>query len=339
MKKVLILGVNGFIGHHLAKKILTTTDWEVYGMDIRQDRLDEVIHHERMHFKQGDITIDKDWIEDHIQKCEVIIPLVAIATPSTYVKQPLRVFELDFEANIPIIRWTAQYKKHLIFPSTSEVYGLCEDEEFDPIHSNLVYGAIHKTRWIYACSKQLLDRVIWGYGMEGLQFTLFRPFNWIGVGLDSIHTTEEGSSRVLSQFFGHITRGENITLVDGGNQKRTFTDIHDGIMALMHIIENKNGIANGKIYNIGNPANNYSILELAKIMVATAQKYPEYKQNAEKVQFINANAESYYGEGYQDVQNRVPNILNTCEELGWQPTTSLKDSLNLIFALSTNFIN
>lgn len=331
MKKILILGVNGFIGHHLAKKILTTTDWEVYGMDIRQDRLQEFVDHECMHFREGDITIDKDWIEDHIQKCDVVIPLVAIAIPSIYVKQPLRVFELDFEANIPIIRWTAKYKKHLIFPSTSEVYGLCEDEEFDSVHSNFVYGAIHKTRWIYACSKQLLDRVIWGYGMEGLQFTLFRPFNWIGVGLDSIHMAEEGSSRVLSQFLGHIMRGENITLVDGGKQKRTFTDIHDGIMALMHIIENKNGIADGKIYNIGNPANNYSILELAKSMVSTALKYPEYKKNAEKVQFLNVNSESYYGAGYQDIKNRTPKILDTCQELGWQPTTSLTESLKFIF--------
>ena len=319
------------MGITLPKKILTTTDWEVYGMDIRLDRLHTLINHKRMHFQQGDITIDKTWIEEHIQLCDVVIPLVAIATPSSYVKQPLRVFELDFEANLPIISWTAQYKKHLIFPSSSEVYGLCEDEEFDTIHSNFVYGAIHKTRWIYACSKQLLDRVIWGYGMEGLQFTLFRPFNWIGVGLDSIHTTEEGSSRVLSQFFGHILRGETITLVDGGNQKRTFTYIHDGIAALMHMIENKHGIANGKIYNIGNPANNYSIRELAKMMIVTAINYPEYQENAQKVQFTDANAESYYGEGYQDMQNRIPKILNTCQELGWQPTISLEASLKFIF--------
>src|SRR5260364_395703 len=99
-------------------------------------------------------------------------------------------------------------------------------------------------RWIYAASKQLMDRVIWGYGMqEGLNFTLFRPFNWIGPGLDSINTPKEGSSRVVSQFLGQIVRGEPIHLVDGGYQKRAFTDIDDGIDALMRIIENPNGIA------------------------------------------------------------------------------------------------
>jgi nucleoside-diphosphate-sugar epimerase len=93
---------------------------------------------------------------------------------------------------------------------------MCEDAEFDPAQSNLVYGPINKPRWIYACSKQLMDRVIWGYGMEGLRFTLFRPFNWIGPGLDSIYTPKEGSSRVVTQFLGHIVRGEPINLVDGG---------------------------------------------------------------------------------------------------------------------------
>src|SRR5258705_3970366 len=111
MKKVLILGVNGFIGHHLSKRILETTDWHVYGMDMMSDRITDLLENEsykaRMHFFEGDITINKEWVEYHVKKCDVILPLVAIATPSTYVKQPLRVFELDFEANLPIVRSAA----------------------------------------------------------------------------------------------------------------------------------------------------------------------------------------------------------------------------------------
>ncbi len=203
MKKVLILGVNGFIGHHLSNRILATTDWEVYGMDMNTERITDLLDQPRFHFFEGDITINKEWIEYHVRKCDVILPLVAIATPSTYVKEPLRVFELDFEANLPIVRAAVKYNKHLVFPSTSEVYGMCHDEEFDPENSELICGPINKPRWIYSCSKQLMDRVIWAYGMqEGLNFTLFRPFNWIGSGLDSIHTPKEGSSRVVTQFLG-----------------------------------------------------------------------------------------------------------------------------------------
>ncbi|VVD85133.1 bifunctional UDP-4-keto-pentose/UDP-xylose synthase [Pandoraea horticolens] len=332
MKKVLILGVNGFIGHHLSKRILETTDWEVYGMDMLTDRLGDLINHERMHFFEGDITINKEWVEYHIRKCDVILPLVAIATPATYVKAPLRVFELDFEANLPIVRSAVKYGKHLVFPSTSEVYGMCTDGEFDPENSPLIYGPINKPRWIYACSKQLMDRVIWGYGMqEGLNFSLFRPFNWIGAGLDSIYTPKEGSSRVVTQFLGHIARGENISLVDGGNQKRAFTDIDDGIDALVRIIDNKNNIASGKIYNIGNPTNNFSVRELANMMLKLAAEYPEYAETAKKVQLVETSSGAYYGNGYQDVQNRVPKIENTMQELGWAPTTSMDDALRKIF--------
>jgi nucleoside-diphosphate-sugar epimerase len=335
MKKVLILGINGFIGHHLSKRILETTDWEVYGMDMQSNRISEVLdnpaYQKRMHFFEGDITINKEWVEYHVKKCDVILPLVAIATPSTYVKEPLRVFELDFEANLPIVRSAAKYKKHLIFPSTSEVYGMCEDQQFDPAASNLVYGPINKPRWIYACAKQLMDRVIWGYGMEGLNFTLFRPFNWIGAGLDSIHTPKEGSSRVVTQFFGHIVRGENISLVDGGEQKRAFTYIDDGIDALMKIIANQNGIASGKIYNVGNPVNNFSIRALATMMLELAAHYPEYADTAKNVSLLETTSGTYYGNGYQDVQNRVPDIVNTCEELHWQPRVNMADTLRNIF--------
>jgi nucleoside-diphosphate-sugar epimerase len=335
MKKVLILGVNGFIGHHLSKRILETTDWEVYGMDMHTDRITALLenpaYRSRMQFYEGDITINKEWIEYHVKKCDVILPLVAIATPSTYVKQPLRVFELDFEANLPIVRSAAKYGKHLVFPSTSEVYGMCHDDEFDPERSELVCGPINKPRWIYSNAKQLMDRVIWGYGMEGLNFTLFRPFNWIGAGLDSIHTAKEGSSRVVTQFFGHIVRGEAISLVDGGAQKRAFTYIDDGIDALVRIIANAGGVASGKIYNIGNPANNYSIRELAHMMLALAADYPEYAEAARRVEIVETTSGAYYGKGYQDVRNRVPKITNTCEELGWTPTTNMADALRRIF--------
>lgn len=332
MKKVLILGVNGFIGHHLSKRIIQTTDWQVFGMDMNSDRVSDLLDNPRFHFFEGDITINKEWIEYHVKKCDVVLPLVAIATPALYVKEPLRVFELDFEANLPIVRSCVKWKKRIVFPSTSEVYGMCQDDEFDPYKSELVYGPIDKQRWIYACSKQLLDRVIWAYGSQGdLDFTLFRPFNWIGAGLDNLYTAKEGSSRVVTQFFGHIVRGEPIKLVDGGVQRRTFTYIDDGIDALMKIIENKDGIASGKIYNIGNKNNNYSVRELAEMMIKLALTYPEYRDSAQMVKILETAADSYYGQGYQDVQKRKPNTDNTSHDLAWTPQITLENALKEIY--------
>jgi nucleoside-diphosphate-sugar epimerase len=332
VKKLCILGVNGFIGHHLSNRILADTEWEVYGMDMSSDRIGDLMGNPRFHFFEGDITINREWIEYHIRKCDAILPLVAIATPATYVREPLKVFELDFEANLPIVRSCVKYGKRVLFPSTSEVYGMCADGEFDPYQSNLVLGPIDKQRWIYSCSKQLMDRVIFAYGSMGqLDFTLFRPFNWIGAGLDSIHTAKEGSSRVITQFLGHIVRGEPIQLVDGGAQKRAFTYIDDGIAALMKIIENRDGVAGGRIYNIGNPKNNYSVRELAGMMLDLAKTYPEYRKNAAKVRLVDTSASKYYGKGYQDVQNRVPKIDNTMKDLGWRPKVDMKTALKHIF--------
>ena len=332
MKRILILGVNGFIGHHLSKRIIADTSWEVYGMDVQADRIEDLMAEPRFHFFEGDITINREWIEYHVRKCDTVLPLVAIATPATYVKEPLRVFELDFEANLPIVRSCVKHKKRLIFPSTSEVYGMCGDAAFDPESSHLVYGPINKPRWIYAAAKQLMDRVIWGYGMEQhLDFTLFRPFNWIGSGLDSMNTAKEGSSRVITQFFGHIVRGEPIKLVDGGSQKRAFTYIDDGIDALMKIIDNPGRIASGKIFNIGNPRNHFSVKELARMMVDLALTYPEYRDSAKKVKLVSTTATAYYGKGYQDVQDRVPKITNTTRELQWRPKVAMKEALRRIF--------
>ena len=331
MKNVLILGVNGFIGHHLSKYILAHTDWQIYGMDLQSDRVSTLMTNPRFHFVEGDITINKEWVEYQVRKCDVILPLVAIATPATYVSAPLKVFELDFEANLPIIRHCVKYGKRVVFPSTSEVYGASRDQAFDPATSQLVLGPIHEQRWIYSCVKQLLDRVIWAYGQQGLQFTLFRPFNWVGSGLDSIDTPKEGSSRVLTQFLGHIVRGESIKLVDGGRQTRAFTYVDDAVECLTTIIDNPGGIADGKIYNIGNPDNLYSIRELAEMMLEIARARPEYAPTARLTTLVEVSAMQYYGKGYADIPARLPSIANTTAELGWTPKTDMRTALHAIF--------
>jgi nucleoside-diphosphate-sugar epimerase len=332
MKNVLILGVNGFIGHHLSTRILATTEWRVSGMDMYSDRIAPLLDNSRLEFFEGDITINREWIEYHVKKADVVLPLVAIATPAIYVREPLRVFELDFEANLVIIRLCVKHGKRVLFPSTSEVYGMCHDKEFDPETSDLVYGPIEKPRWIYACSKQLLDRVIHAYGLRNeLDYTLFRPFNWIGSGLDNMHAAKEGSSRVITQFLGHIVRGEDMRLVDGGLQRRCFTGVSDGIDALMKMIDNANGCASRKIFNVGNPANNLTVRELAQEMLRIAATYSEYRTNAAKVKLVDTTADAYYGKGYQDVEYRTPKIDNTKADLSWEPRVSMQDALRQIF--------
>ncbi|MBY0462422.1 MAG: bifunctional UDP-4-keto-pentose/UDP-xylose synthase [Alphaproteobacteria bacterium] len=327
-KKILILGVNGFIGSALTETILKEKDWQIFGMDMASDKIEESLGHPRFNFVEGDITINKEWIEYHIKKCDVVLPLVAIATPSLYVSDPLRVFELDFEANLEIVRKCVHYKKRVIFPSTSEVYGMSEDDEFNEEASNLVLGPIHKQRWIYSCSKQLLDRVIYAYGIHNnLDYTLFRPFNWVGPKLDNIFSAKEGSSRVVTQFIADILHKGEIKLVDGGKQRRSFTDIDDGIAALIKIIDNKDGIASSRIFNIGNPNNDVSIKELAELLIRLVKEYPAYKAIAEKVKVTDVTSSAHYGTHYQDISRRVPSIKNATNILGWEPKVNLEVAL------------
>ena len=326
--KILIVGVNGFIGNALTEKILKTTDWETFGMDLGSDRIKHILQNPRFHFVEGDVSINREWIEYHVKKCDVVLPLVAIATPISYVQDPLRVFELDFEENLKIVRACVKYKKRVIFPSTSEVYGMCADREFDEDTSPLVMGPIQMQRWIYACSKQLMDRVIWAYGVkEGLQFTLIRPFNWIGPKLDSLYTPKEGSSRVLTQFISNLVKGEPIRLVNGGHQKRAFTYLDDGIDCLMKIIENKKRACDGQIFNIGNPGNEISVRALAEKLRKMYAAHPLCK-NRKKISPIKVvDEKEYYGKGYQDIQVRYPSIRKAKKILGWTPKVDLDTSL------------
>jgi nucleoside-diphosphate-sugar epimerase len=331
--KILILGANGFIGSNLSESILANRDWDIYAMDIGSDKLAKCLSSPRFHFVEGDITINKEWVEYNVKKCDVVLPLVAIANPATYVRDPLSVFELDFEANLEIVRHCVKYKKRLVFPSTSEVYGMSTESPYDEEESNFVTGPVKKERWIYSSSKQLMDRVIYAYGgHRGLNFTLFRPFNWFGPGLDNVWETKEGSSRVATQFLSNIFHGREIVLVGGGAQRRCFLYIDDAIDAMLKIIENKDGKANGRIFNIGHPGNDVSIAELAEAMLEVMSEFKGYEKIRDKIKIRIEDGEKYFGTGYQDLVARVPKIDNAKKLLGWTPTTDLKTAIRKTIA-------
>jgi len=328
--RVLILGVNGFIGNALTERLLAAGTYEIHGMDLNVEAISRFLDHPDFYFHEGDISIQRDWIEYHVKKCDVILPLVAIATPIEYTRNPLRVFELDFEENLRIVRYCVKYNKRVIFPSTSEVYGMCDDESFDEDKSRLILGPISKQRWIYSCSKQLLDRVIWAYGMSrNLRFTLFRPFNWLGPRLDTLDSARIGSSRAITQLILNLVEGTPIQLVDGGSQKRCFTDVSEGIECLFRLIENEAGNCDGEIVNIGNPHNEASILELANILLEEFDKHPLRGEFPAFAGMHAIESHRYYGDGYQDVQHRRPSIKNAGRLVDWEPKIMLRESVSV----------
>jgi nucleoside-diphosphate-sugar epimerase len=326
-QRVCILGANGFIGSHLSLA-LVRKGHKVIGLDLHKYRLTSLLNDNRFSFYQRDFRAIDTSLKKILKSCDLIIPLVAIATPKTYVTDPIGVFELDFEANLPYVRYCVDNGVRLLFPSTSEVYGLTDEELFEEKTTRFTYGPIQNERWIYACCKQLLDRIIFAYGeRDNLNYTIFRPFNWIGPGIDKI-SDEEGISRLVSQLLSDVIFRKQITLVDGGLQKRSFTDIRDGIEALVRIVEEPE-VTNRKIYNIGNPANECSVLEFSKMLLGSIEaRFPHFQSAA--VKLIGTTGLEFYGKGYQDVSRRVPNITAANIDLDWKPVYPVIDSIKEI---------
>jgi UDP-4-amino-4-deoxy-L-arabinose formyltransferase/UDP-glucuronic acid dehydrogenase (UDP-4-keto-hexauronic acid decarboxylating) len=174
----------------------------------------------------------------------------------------------------------------------------------------------------------MLDRVIWAYGTkEGLDFTLFRPFNWVGPKLDSLNSARIGSSRAITQLILNLVEGQPIQLIDGGEQKRCFTDVSEGVECLYRIIDNAGGRCDGKIINIGNPVNEASIRELAELLVEKFEKHPLRSNFPQFAGYKEIESKSYYGDGYQDVQHRKPSIRNAQRYVDWTPVIGLEQSV------------
>ncbi len=332
--KILITGANGFIGTHLIEAILARTSWQVRTLDLLDSNLAAFKQNERFSFTQGDLFKMDAWLDEQVAECDVVVPLAGIAKPAYYVKRPLWTFELDFEHNLKIVRMCVEHKKRLIFPSTSEVYGMSSDTVLTEDESPLVVGPIAKVRWIYSCSKQMIDRVIWAYGQErDLRFTLFRPFNWIGPRLDTFADARERTARSVTQIlYDILTKGE-VSLVDGGAQRRSFTWIGDAVDALLLLLENADHAADGQIFNIGNPDNNASIKELAlAIRDALAEMEstpPALARKAADARFVSIPAATFYSSTYEDTQNRVPSVEKIENLMGWRPQTAFKQAVRL----------
>jgi len=331
--RIFILGADGFIGSHLTEKILRETDWHIAGFDLVRNNLKQ-LRHPHFTFKRGDIFKANRWIEEQVSASDVVLPLVGIAKPMYYIKKPVWTFELDFEQNLKIVRLCVKHKKRIIFPSTSEVYGMSSDKIFNEDESPLVLGPINKMRWIYSCSKQMLDRVITAYGQEQeLRYTLFRPFNWVGPRLDTFEDAKARSARSITQFFYNIITGKPIILVNGGEQKRSFTYIEDALDALMMITARDNEKTNGQIFNIGNPHNHYSIKELAYMIIDVMKEFKEFKTMADKAQIISQDGAHFYGPAYEDAQDRRPSIEKIEKHLGWRPATTLPEMIRKTIAV------
>lgn len=323
--KILVTGINGFIGSHFLDYAIEKTDWEVLGIDISDSYVNRHIGNPRFTFHQLDIKGNQAQLRSLLSQSDLAILLAGIARPAEYIQHPMKVFELDFEYNYQMVKMCADVGVRIIFPSTSEVYGQGSDVPMNEEKTNLVLGPICETRWIYSNAKQMMDRVISALGQErGLKYTIIRPFNWTGPRLDTFAHAEQHQARALTQMLYDVLYRHEIVVAGDGCQKRSFTWIGDGIEAMASIIK-ADDAACGKIFNIGNPDNNCSIKEFAQKLLSILKEYPETAPAARETVLKTEPYVKYYGTNYADIANRVPDISNIKSVTGWSPAVSTDD--------------
>jgi UDP-apiose/xylose synthase len=328
MKNILILGAGGFIGSHLTEALMHQAEYNVIGVDINSEKLQDASINPIYH--SLNISHDKQAITELIREAQIVVNLVAIANPGMYVVDPLRTFQLDFMDNLFVVEECVKYRKRLIQFSSSEVYGKSASTftpdvsyGFDEDESHLILGPVNKHRWIYSCSKQLLERVIHAHGLQSnLDYTVIRPFNYIGPRIDFLPSHEDGIPRVFSYFMDALLYNKPMQLVNGGLQMRCYTDIRDATNAHVLIISDAKKQARQQIINVGHKRNEITIKGLAEKMNSIwNSNYGTYS-----IEPIEVSGEEFYGEGYDDSDRRIP-VSKKIEKMGWSPKYSVDDIL------------
>jgi UDP-apiose/xylose synthase len=320
---VAVLGAGGFIGSHMVEHLLGSGRYRIRGIDITAEKLSGIAGPD-LTFHEADIRRAPGLLERVIRESDVVVDLIAYANPSMYVTEPLEVFELNFVQNLEIAKLCIAHRKRLIQYSSAEVYGKgSEGGAYAEDTSDGVLGPVHKQRWIYATGKMLLERVLYAHGAAGnLEFTIIRPFNFIGSRIDYLVPANAiGGPRVFPHFISALLTGGPLRLVDGGHVRRAFMHIADANRAFETILERPE-LTRNQIYNVGNPENDLTIREVARLMT---ELYEELTGERPRSEIVEISGEEFYGEGYED-SSRLPPDVTKLRSLGWAPRHDVRST-------------
>ena len=335
--KILLLGAGGFIGVNLTERLLADGVHEVTSVDIFDDKLSE-IEHPKLNYMHLDICKEDEELEKQIIAHDLIVDLVAFANPALYVEDPLGVFELNFTENLKIVELCSKHEKRIVQFSTCEVYGrtAASTVGWDPAENPmpfveaetpLIMGPVKNHRWIYACAKQLLERVLHAYGIQkGLNYSIIRPFNFVGPRIDYLPSEQSGNPRVFSHFMNALLYGTPMKLVDGGTNFRAYTYIDAAVDCIVRILENPNGNCDRQIFNIGKPDNEVTIAEMAELMKEVFNEHFREEGDPDP-EIISVSAEEFYGKGYEDCDRRIADISKAQSLLGWEPQYDTREGI------------
>lgn len=309
--KILITGVAGFVGSHLAERLLNEGN-EVYGLDImlrgNKEYIKELESNGNFNFSETSI-LDETSLEAFIKKCDIVYHLAAAVGVENIIGDILKVININVDGTKNVASIAHKYHKKVIFTSTSEIYGKSKNIPFKE-DDDRVLGPTTVDRWVYSSTKALGEYMLIGYFRQGLPISIVRFFNAYGPRLDI-----EGSGRVISRFIVQTLSGKQITVIGDGKQTRCFTYIDDVIDGLIKCATNLK--AEGEIFNIGN-TEEISIIDLA---------YLVKKTTGSKSEIVRIDSKSVYGSGYEDIPRRVPDISKAQRLLGFAPKVGIEEGI------------
>ncbi|MCW5699760.1 MAG: NAD-dependent epimerase/dehydratase family protein [Rhodospirillales bacterium] len=341
-RRLLILGISGFIGSHLLDRLVADGRTEIVGWDLNRDKIASHVDQGKLVFRQHSVADPafRNQLQEDVAWADWIINLSAVCNPSQYNTEPLLTIYTNFIDGYHIVEMAADAGKPLVHFSTSEVYGRTIASylpgnqydvpalyELDAERTPLLMGPTQNQRWSYATAKQLMERLIYAYHKErNLPFVIIRPFNFFGPRMDYIRGLEgEGKPRVLACFLGALLLGEPLEIVDGGHARRTITSIHDAIDATLAVLDRPEHALN-TILNIGNPANELSMIELAHMMrdiMAEVSGDAGYRHHP----LLQVTSAQFYGPGYEDCDRRMLDISREQALLDWTPKIPVREVL------------
>ncbi len=318
--KILVTGGAGFIGSHLATALLER-DHEVFIIDNfstgRRENLDHIKSHPRLHTEQGSV-LDSDAVESLLAACDEVYHMAAAVGVRLIMENPVDTIMTNVRGTEVLLDLCRKHSKKVFIASTSEVYGKNKN---GPLGENddRILGTTKKQRWAYACTKTLDEFLALAYhNAYCLQTVIGRLFNTVGPR----QTGRYGM--VVPNFVRSALDGEPIRIFGNGKQSRCFAHVEDVIQGIIGLMAHPEAV--GEVFNIGN-GEETTIEELAgRVKALTGSSSP--------LEYI--SYEEAYGEGYEDMERRVPDLAKIKGLIGYKPRARLDDILR---AVIENFRN
>src|SRR6516162_4960703 len=309
--RVLITGGAGFIGSHLAEAYLARGDEVLILDDLSTGSIDNIRHlrsNPRFHYTIESVH-HAPVVAELVDQCDVVVHLAAAVGVRLIVESPVRTIETNVHGTEVVLAQANKKKKKVLIASTSEVYGLSTDVPFRE-DGCLVLGPTSKGRWSYACSKAIDEFLALAYWKERkLPTIIVRLFNTVGPR----QTGQYGM--VVPTFIKQALSNRPITIHGDGTQSRCFTHVSDVVGALVGLIDHPGAV--GDVFNVGS-SEEISIQTLAERVKGLTGSSSE---------IVHVPYEQAYGEGFEDMPRRLPDITKIGNLIGYQPRKNLGEIL------------